>query len=148
MTARARVQIGASGELPRDARLRHRSEFTRIQRHGLRTHTEAFTIITDVNPAGSHPRFGCAISRKVGNAVVRNRVRRLLKEIFRRVADQLPPNDFVFIAKGEAAVRAERGLDALAEDLLPGMTRSIDALARRVEHRRTKKARDEEGKDA
>lgn len=143
MTARARVQIGASGKLPRDARLRRRSEFSRIQRHGLRTQTEAFTIIVDANPDGSHPRFGCAVSRKIGNAVVRNRVRRLLKEIFRRTASELPANDFVFIAKGEAAVRAARGLDALAEDLLPGIARAIDAFARRTEQRRAKKPRDQ-----
>ena len=147
MTARARVQIGASGSLPRDARLRARREFTRIQRHGLRTHTEAFTIIADASPDG-RPRFGCAISRKIGNAVVRNRVRRLLKEIFRRTAPDLPAIDLVFIAKPAAASRAESGLDALAEDLLPGMMRAVDGLARRTEQRNAKKARKDEGDGA
>jgi ribonuclease P protein component len=136
MTARARVQIGASGKLPRPARLRRRGEFSRIQRYGSRIHTGAFTIIVHSIVDAERPRFGCAISRKVGNAVVRNRVRRLLKEIFRRCANALPPVDFVFIAKPEAAELAKHGLDALAAELLPAIERSIDAYEKKQRAKR------------
>jgi ribonuclease P protein component len=135
------LRASASGELPREARLRRRSEFSRIQRRGARVHTGAFTIIVETSD-GARPRIGCAISRKVGNAVVRNRVRRLLKEIFRRCAGELPAIDLVFVAKPEAAVIAERGFHAMADELLPAIGRAVDAVEKR---RRSKKPQAGEG---
>lgn len=136
MSARARVRIGASGELPRQARLRRRGEFSRIQRHGSRIHTGAFTIIVHAGEDADRPRFGCAVSRKVGNAVVRNRVRRLLKELFRRCAGELPAIDFVFIAKPEAAALSQQSFDVFAAEVLPGIERSVDAFEKRRRARR------------
>jgi ribonuclease P protein component len=53
--------------------------------------------------AGARPRLGCAISKKVGGAVVRNRIRRWVREVFRARQQQLPPVDLVVVAKPEAA---------------------------------------------
>jgi ribonuclease P protein component len=123
--------MGARGRFPPEARLRSKRDYARIQRQGFRVHTDAFTIIVDANQDGSHARFGCAVSRKIGNAVVRNRVRRLLKEIFRRCASELPAIDLVFVAKPEAAALAERGLDPMSETLLPAIDRAISGLAKK-----------------
>lgn len=46
------------------------------------------------------PRLGVSVSKKVGSAVVRNQVKRVLKEVFRGLQDRLAPNyDYVIIAR-------------------------------------------------
>lgn len=67
------------------SRLRNSREFSRVWREGRRCHTQHLTVIVcpSVNEEQSLPRLGITVSRKVGNAVCRNRIKRWVREYFR-----------------------------------------------------------------
>ncbi|HEX6603225.1 MAG TPA: ribonuclease P protein component, partial [Solirubrobacterales bacterium] len=70
-------------------------------------------------------RLGVSVNRKVGGAVERNRVKRVLREAFWDLADQLPPrHDFVIVARGEIKELIDRegmkGVRANLEEALAG----------------------------
>ena len=85
--------------LRREERLRKKTDFETIAKEGIRSHTENFLIIARKNERG-FSRMGAVASKKVGKAVERNRVKRLMREFFRRNKDRLPPStDYVFVGK-------------------------------------------------
>ena len=89
----------ASRSFPKSARVRRRAEFLTLQREGRRRHTPHLVIIRREG-SGIRSRLGVTVSKRIGNAVVRNRVKRLLREVFRhRQAGIAPPVDVVVIAK-------------------------------------------------
>ena len=65
-----------NGRLPRSA------EFERVYRHGRSTATRHFVLYVFENPTVGASRLGLSVSRKVGGAVQRNLVKRLLREAF------------------------------------------------------------------
>jgi ribonuclease P protein component len=108
---------------PKDVRIRRRSEFLAAQEHpqGRKFHTRFFLVIVAPREAQGCGRLGITVSKKVGNAVTRNRIRRLVREVVRVRADWLPVGrDVVVIAKRNAG--AISGLAEVAGDLdrLPG----------------------------
>ena len=90
-------------KFPKQARLRKRPEFLSLSRWGKKIYSPHFLIITKPNERGE-ARLGVTVSSKVGNAVVRNRVKRLLRECFRRHRHQIVPNQDVLIIARKAAV--------------------------------------------
>ncbi|HJM88467.1 MAG TPA: ribonuclease P protein component [Dehalococcoidia bacterium] len=77
-------------------RLSRRSDFTTVMRHGRRSRSRLLRLAAHEN--GLHRnRYGFAISRRVGNAVVRNKARRRLRAIIRQTA-LTPGNDIVITA--------------------------------------------------
>ena len=85
--------------LRRADRIRSRTDFLRVQRDGKRVHTRHFVIM--VWP-GQDQRLGITVTRRVAGAVGRNRVRRLVREVFRRNRELFPRCDLVFIARAGA----------------------------------------------
>lgn len=66
---------------PPTCRLRTSREYTQIWRQGRRCHTAHLIVIAGSGRAGV--RLGISVSRKVGNAVCRNRIKRWIREFFR-----------------------------------------------------------------
>ncbi len=84
-------------------RLRHRHEFERVFQRGTKQVSPVFVWYCLPTP-GTHSRLGMAVSKRVGNAVVRNRVKRYVREFFRRHKMQFdPPCDIVVVARRQAA---------------------------------------------
>ena len=117
--ARARLRQ----TFPRKLRLRTQAEFDRV----YRTKIFAADDVLVINAAGSdlsHSRLGLSVSKKVGNAVVRNRWKRLIREAFRLEQQALP-------AGLDLVARPQKG----AVGDLAAIRMSLVALARRVAKR-------------
>ncbi len=85
---------------PPSARVRRRADYRRIQASRSRVHSRHFLVVILPGPG---QRLGITVTKKIGNAVVRNRVKRVLREVFRRNRELFPPaTDVVFIAKDGA----------------------------------------------
>lgn len=90
--------------LPRALRLRRRREFLRVQGGGRKQHTRHFLVFVRRRDEDGPTRLGITVTRKVCNAVGRNRIKRLVREAFRRARGTLPRGfDLVWIAKRDAA---------------------------------------------
>jgi len=84
-------------------RVRKRKNYLKIYQRGARVHSSNFTVILNPNPS-EEKRLGVAVSKKVGNAVKRNRIKRLLREFFRLNKDRIPDSrDMVIIAKRDVS---------------------------------------------
>jgi ribonuclease P protein component len=99
---RSRATQGREG-LGSGDRIRRRSEYREIQKRGRRHHTRHFIILVLPNETGIR-RIGVTVTKKVSSAVGRNRVKRLVREVFRRNRSVFPDgSDVVLIARDGAA---------------------------------------------
>jgi ribonuclease P protein component len=104
-------------------RLSRSAEFERVYRQGRATANRHLVLYTFPNPQADRPRLGLSVSRKVGGAVERNRVKRLLREAFASAESELNQGqDIVLVARPQARELAEReglaGIDASLTELL------------------------------
>mgnify|MGYP002781356860 CR=1 FL=1 len=99
-------------------RLHSGPEYDRAYRQGVRAgdHLFAVNVVPNALP---HARLGMSVSTKsVGNAVERNRVRRLVREVFRHRREELPALDFVVTTRPGARGAARAELVASLERLM------------------------------
>lgn len=105
---------------PKSIRLRASRDFRRVQGRGRKVRTRNLLVIY-TRGREEQARFGLVVSKKVGNAVARNRVKRWLREAIRHNKQQLQGRwDLAIIASPRAA---DAGLDALEADLVYAMKR-------------------------
>jgi ribonuclease P protein component len=107
-------------------RLTRSADFERVYRQG-RSHGNRYFVLYVFPRAGDEePRVGVSVSRKVGGAVDRNRVKRLLREAFDALAAPLPAgHDVVVVARPDARELAER-------DGLEGVRAALDELVEKA----------------
>jgi ribonuclease P protein component len=109
------------------ARLKRRAEFLKVQAARRRWVAPGLVLqvaVRDGEGAGreEEPRVGFTASRKVGNAVARNRARRRLRALAREVLEQsaAPGRDYVLVAR---AASVDRPYALLRQDLVEGLRR-------------------------
>ncbi len=127
------ARSGVAARRSKRGRLSRSAEFDRVFRQG-RSHANRLLVLhafPRADASQTEPRLGLSVSRKVGGAVDRNRVKRLLREAFEHEAARLPEGqDVVIVARPDARVVAERdGLDGLRAAL----AELVDQLCARVE---------------
>lgn len=131
--------MARTGRFERSERVRRSIDYRRISRTAARHGSREFVVL--VAPSGppdpkvvTQPkrRLGLTVSRKVGNAVARNHVKRRVREWFRAERDALPEHvDVVVIAKPGAAELDSAGVRASLERALASKPRPGSRKERR-----------------
>jgi len=94
---------GLGLRFPRAERIRKRAKYLHIQSQGRKVSTANFLVFT-VWSEPQPPRLGITVSKRVGGAVVRARVKRLVREAFRHTKARFSPGlQMVVVAKADAA---------------------------------------------
>ncbi len=114
---------GGRRRYPAALRVRRKSEYDRIFQGGVSVRDDTLRVIA--TRSGGATRLGTAVSRKVGESVERNRIRRRIREAFRLARDELPAGlDLVVVP-----------LASESEPPFPAVQRSLISLARKAERR-------------
>lgn len=116
-----------SSPRPGRGRLSRSADFDRVVRRGRSLASREFVLYVFPREESGPPRLGLSVSRKVGGAVQRNRVKRLLREAFALEVTRLPNGtDAVVVARQEARGLAERdGLDGVRSALASLIERAV-----------------------
>jgi ribonuclease P protein component len=110
-----------SYKLPPSSRIKHGRDFARIKAEGARMAKGCLAANWLLLPAGAGSRLAVITSKRLGNAVKRNRARRLLREAFRLHQHDLnQPLDIVLIARQSIA---DKKLAQVEEDFLTVLRR-------------------------
>lgn len=129
---------------PKNKRVRDRRDFRQVMDNGEKIVARdlvlfmkpsaplvasASQVSNSTVPAPAQTRIGFVVSRKVGNAVARNRIKRHLRESFRSMPERLSsadrPMDIVVVARGSAA---ERTGEVLGTGLLVTIERGLSRV--------------------
>ncbi len=118
------IPAGDQG-LPRSRRLLRPAEFARV--YGRRATAAAGPLVLYAAPReddSSEVRLGLSVSRRIGNAVVRNRWKRRLREAFRMVRSRLPAGqDYIVVVRSGEPAAGSAGARRVEESLVELATR-------------------------
>lgn len=107
---------GAAETFSAEDRIRRRAEFLILQRRGIRAQSAHFVVYAMRGDRPGGPRLGITVSRRIGRAVTRNRVKRRVRECFRRTLRAMIPEQTAMIViarSGAGAIDSATTLDEL-----------------------------------
>lgn len=107
---------------PAPERLKRRAEFLRVAARGRKAPSTGLVLQALARPDGGPARLGFTVTKKVGNAVVRNRTRRRMKEAARLLLRETPVRGVDLVLVGRATTRG-RKFTALMDDLRRALER-------------------------
>ncbi len=113
-----------SQQFPRAMKLKKTTQFEATFSGGTREHAKHFLLVSKLNQ-GSQRRLGLAISKRLGNAVNRNRAKRMMREAFRTHPELFPAQSDVVVV-GKAGLAQLKTLDVLAELKVLAQRRSTE----------------------
>ncbi len=110
-------------KLRKQNRLRKRREFLNVGKKGRKIILDSFLVIALKNNS-EDCRFGITVTKKVGNAPTRNKIKRYVREVVRQ--HQIPGFDLVFIAKRDAEFSFQQTL------------KDVESLKKKIKNDRTR----------
>jgi len=117
----------SDNSFPKSHRLLTREQFDRVFAEKCSA-ADGHLIVYAANNDLEYPRLGLVVSKKIGNAVARNRWKRLLREAFRLSREQLPTSrDYVVLPRNNI----EPQLDPLRQSLAQLARRAVNKLKRK-----------------
>lgn len=121
--------IKKQNQFPKADRLLKRTEFRSVLDNGIKV-IDPFFVFLGLKTSKSNTRMGIIVSKKVGNAVVRNRIKRQLRERFRKQnSGSANGIDFVVIARYRASNGDAIELGKFFEKSLQKLNRKISTLS-------------------
>ena len=110
----------------KEDRILKRSEFLELSRFGRKLQNECFIVFFKPGRL-DRPRLGITVTRKVGKAAKRNRIKRLVREYFRLNRQQLKKNwDINIVAKQKAADLSSEKVFSFLQDLFEKISNCVD----------------------
>ena len=120
-----------SAHFPKSARVRKHDEFARVYATNAYAADDTLVVQVGKNTVDDNCRLGLSVSRKVGNAVVRNRWKRLIREVFRKCRGNLP-------AGLDVVVRPRKGANPSYQSINHSLERLVRRAARKLTQTRRK----------
>nr|WGD73169.1 ribonuclease P protein component [Bacillus subtilis] len=84
-------------------RLKKNEDFQKVFKYGTSVANRQFVLYTLDQPENDELRVGLSVSKKIGNAVMRNRIKRLIRHTFLEEKERLKEKDYIIIARKPAS---------------------------------------------
>jgi ribonuclease P protein component len=113
---------------PKKKRLVSNKQFKDVLARGRRLSNGLLTLYMAENDCG-YPRLGVSVGKSHGNAVVRNRLKRLLREVFRLSQEQIPPGfDYLLMISPQRPKKSETGEQPTFEQIKASFSALVNSL--------------------